>query len=527
MKKSLVCVGAAMLMALTGCGSSEAAQDDNTFTVGMECGYAPFNWQTSEQTETSVDLGGGMGYCDGYDIMMAKEIADEMGKELVVKKVAWDGLQPAVASGEIDAIIAGMTANEEREEGLDFTTPYYESEGMVMIVRKGGEEEGFTSIQDFSGKKVIGQKNTNYDDVIDQIECRQRTTRKLHETLLAAPRFRFPSVLSSEQATSDALASFHAQLCTPAQRVLDMTCGLGIDTFHIAQEASCVTALEINPTTAACAAHNASLLGLNNITVLEGDSVEFLNSSQPDSFDAIFIDPARRGSHGRRLFALADCSPDVTAILPQMLTVAPKVIIKASPMLDIKHTLSEISNVSRIIAIGDRHECKELVVICERDISAKEPTIISATITDCEPLDSFSFTFSKEETSHAVISDPKQGQWLHEPFPSVFKTGPFNLLSSRFGLNKIAPNSHLYTSDNAAEHFPGSSHRIIGVFSMSKNDTKALREKCEKADISTRNFPLKPEELLKKIKLKQGGTNRIWATRTASAKTVLILTAPE
>lgn len=383
------------------------------------------------------------------------------------------------------------------------------------------------ALEDVNRLRLANRGIAGFSDVIDQIECRQRTTRKLHETLLAAPRFRFPSVLSSEQATSDALASFHAQLCTPAQRVLDMTCGLGIDTFHIAQEASCVTALEINPTTAACAAHNASLLGLNNITVLEGDSVEFLNSSQPDSFDAIFIDPARRGSHGRRLFALADCSPDVTAILPQMLTVAPKVIIKASPMLDIKHTLSEITNVSRIIAIGDRHECKELVVICERDISAKEPTIISATITDCEPLDSFSFTFSKEETSHAVISDPKQGQWLHEPFPSVFKTGPFNLLSSRFGLNKIAPNSHLYTSDNAAEHFPGSSHRIIGVFSMSKNDTKALREKCEKADISTRNFPLKPEELLKKIKLKQGGTNRIWATRTASAKTVLILTAPE
>ena len=126
MKKALLSAGALALL-LTGCSSSSDASSNSNdqFKVGMECGYAPFNWQTSSETETSVDLGSGMGYCDGYDIMMAKDIADNMGKELVVKKIAWDGLQPALESGEIDAIIAGMTANEEREEGIDFTTPYY------------------------------------------------------------------------------------------------------------------------------------------------------------------------------------------------------------------------------------------------------------------------------------------------------------------------------------------------------------------------------------------------------------------
>ena len=147
MKKALLSAGALALL-LTGCSSSSDASSNSNdqFKVGMECGYAPFNWQTSSETETSVDLGSGMGYCDGYDIMMAKDIADNMGKELVVKKIAWDGLQPALESGEIDAIIAGMTANEEREEGIDFTTPYYESDGMVMIVKKGSEEEKATSI---------------------------------------------------------------------------------------------------------------------------------------------------------------------------------------------------------------------------------------------------------------------------------------------------------------------------------------------------------------------------------------------
>ena len=175
MKKELLAAACAAMM-LVGCGGS-APEEKDTFVVGMECAYQPFNWQTTEPTETSVSLGEA-GNVDGYDIMIAQDIADSLGKELVIKKIAWDGLPLAVESGEIDAIIAGMTANDEREEGMDFTTPYYASEGMVMIVRKGSEQESYTDIQDFSGQKVMGQKNTNYDTVIDQIEGVDHVTPK-------------------------------------------------------------------------------------------------------------------------------------------------------------------------------------------------------------------------------------------------------------------------------------------------------------------------------------------------------------
>lgn len=177
MKKQLWSAAACAMMILAGCSSasngsstaSNASADSDTFTVGMECNYAPFNWQQVEGSDTAVELGGGAGYCDGYDVMISQDIAENLGKKLVVKKINWDGLQPALDSGEIDAIVAGMTANEEREEGIDFTTPYFSSE-MVLIVPKGSELESFTDIQQFSGHKVIGQKNTNYDTVIDQIE---------------------------------------------------------------------------------------------------------------------------------------------------------------------------------------------------------------------------------------------------------------------------------------------------------------------------------------------------------------------
>ncbi|MBP3853800.1 MAG: transporter substrate-binding domain-containing protein, partial [Erysipelotrichaceae bacterium] len=164
-------------MALVGCGSGSSAEDDKTFTVGMECAYQPFNWQTSEETETTAELQDGSGYCDGYDVVIAKKIADDMDMDLQVKKIAWDGLQPALDSGEIDAIIAGMTQNKEREEGIDFTTPYYESD-TVMIVRKDSEMASYTDIQQFSGKRVMGQKNTNYDTIIDQIDGVEHQTPK-------------------------------------------------------------------------------------------------------------------------------------------------------------------------------------------------------------------------------------------------------------------------------------------------------------------------------------------------------------
>lgn len=175
--KKLGCVVAACLV-LGGCGSSSSdkGSESDSFVVGMECNYAPYNWQTNAQTDTSVSIGGA-GYCDGYDVMVAQKIADALGKSLEIKKLDWDGLEPALSSGSIDAIIAGMTANEEREQGIDFTTPYYDSE-MVLIVRKDDALANATSIQDFNGKAVIGQMNTNYDTVIDQINNVNHLTPK-------------------------------------------------------------------------------------------------------------------------------------------------------------------------------------------------------------------------------------------------------------------------------------------------------------------------------------------------------------
>ncbi|MGB4984942.1 MAG: transporter substrate-binding domain-containing protein [Erysipelotrichaceae bacterium] len=156
-----------ILFLLVGCTNNTKKE---TITMGSECNCSPFNWTTLDKASESILIDGGTaGYCDGYDIQIGKIIAQELNKELVVKKIEWDGLSIAVNNGEIDMIIAGMTDTPERRNGLDFSNPYYESD-MVMVVRKDSKYVNSKSIQDFNGANVVGQLNTFHDKIIDQIE---------------------------------------------------------------------------------------------------------------------------------------------------------------------------------------------------------------------------------------------------------------------------------------------------------------------------------------------------------------------
>lgn len=177
----LVMIFVLVPMILVGCGGGDAKVDggevqggtqgngNNTFKVGLEAGYAPFNWTQLDDSNGGVKIEDNAEYAGGYDVEIAKRIAEGLGKELVIVKTEWDGLLPALTSGTIDAIIAGMSPTEERLESIDFSDVYYTSD-LVMVVRKGGKYESAKSIQDFSGAKITGQLNTFHYTVIDQID---------------------------------------------------------------------------------------------------------------------------------------------------------------------------------------------------------------------------------------------------------------------------------------------------------------------------------------------------------------------
>ncbi len=175
-KKNLMIVVLVLACALVlcGCGNKED-ESANTFTVGLECNYAPYNWTQTDDSNGAVAISDGSGYCGGYDVQIAKQIAASMNKDLVIVKTEWDGLIPAVNSGKIDAVIAGMSPTEERKTSVDFSEPYYESE-LVIVVKADSEYANATSLEDFDGAKIVAQLNTFHDTVIDQIPNVQHQT---------------------------------------------------------------------------------------------------------------------------------------------------------------------------------------------------------------------------------------------------------------------------------------------------------------------------------------------------------------
>ena len=169
MKRVLTFLTLALLLA--GCSPPASGNNDdssNVLKVGMECNYAPFNWTQVEDSETAEPISS-VDYCDGYDVVMAARIASELGMDVQIVKTDWDNLIPALNNNDIDLIIAGMTATPDRAEAVNFTNPYYESQ-MVVVVRADSELTNITNIQELSGYNVLGQLNTLYDEIIDQIE---------------------------------------------------------------------------------------------------------------------------------------------------------------------------------------------------------------------------------------------------------------------------------------------------------------------------------------------------------------------
>ena len=177
---SLIVMVLTITLLIVGCGASsnsdsapapetEVAKETDTFKVGLECGHPPFNWTQLDDSNGAVPIEGSPEFAGGYDVEIAKRIAEGLGKELVIVKTEWTGLLPALTSGKIDAIIAGMSPTEERKETIDFSDIYYKSD-LVMVVKRGSKYENATSIQDFKGAKITAQLNTFHYTVIDQIE---------------------------------------------------------------------------------------------------------------------------------------------------------------------------------------------------------------------------------------------------------------------------------------------------------------------------------------------------------------------
>lgn len=350
---------------------------------------------------------------------------------------------------------------------------------------------------------------------IVQIAGRQIAAEKI-PSWQAVEGILYPRHLSLEQCSSELTARYKATLAT-GESMTDLTGGFGIDCAFLATGFGQATYVERQTELCEIASHNFPLLGLNHITVCNEDGVKHLQEMAP--VDCIFIDPARRNEHGGKTVAIADCEPDIAALEELLLSKAKKVIVKLSPMLDLTLALKDIKQAAEAHIVSVNNECKELLLVLKKEAPCRN--IICINITNRET-QRFVFTREEEQTAECRYTD-STGRYLYEPNASILKAGAFRILAQRYGLEKLHPNSHLYTSDTLAEGFPGRVFEITRTCTFNKKEIKETLEGIKKANISIRNFPASVAELRKRIKLSEGGDDYLFATTLNNDKKLLIL----
>lgn len=369
----------------------------------------------------------------------------------------------------------------------------------------------------------------SYQEAIDQIEARRKSGAKLN-ALTCNPRFIFPATICAEQATSSMIAAFHASLIAPGSRVLDLTAGLGSDVVAFAKVASCVTAIERDPHFCDVLRLNSRSLGCGNINVENAEAVQWIGSlkdseasADAPAFDTVYIDPHRRGSDNSRTYAFQDCEPDISALAPRLLELAPLLMVKASPMLDISAAAEAIAGTEKIYVVSEGRDCKELLVFARP--GAKFNEVIAVSIRNGQ---THQFAVPADELGKsskiALVANQMEicAGYLYEPDASMMKLRCWDALSARFingagepELRLLHPNTNLFHSSELLESFPGRIFRVNGI--IGSRDMKHLRG--DTANTATRNYPLTADQLNKKLKLKSAATDRyiygVRAGRTA------------
>ncbi|MDL2255092.1 SAM-dependent methyltransferase [Parabacteroides sp. OttesenSCG-928-K15] len=352
---------------------------------------------------------------------------------------------------------------------------------------------------------------------VDQLIARRHIREKLPEWY--AREVWFPSRVSAEQCSSESTARYKQQFIKPGQSVCDLTGGLGVDSYYLSRVADKVHYVERFPVYCEMARCNFGLLGATNIEVTEGDGTELYTSFS--GIDLFYIDPARRGKGNSRVFALADCEPDLTQLLPGLLAHAPQVVAKLSPMADLQQTMALLPGTREVHVLSVKNDCKELLFVAGRDVSVASPEIHCINYTSAEQYDAFRFSWQEERNSQPAFAD-EVGRFLYEPNASILKAGAFKVLAVRFGLQKIAVNSHLYTSAEAVTGFPGRSFEVLEVHPFNKQLCKQLCKRLPQANITTRNFPLSVKEIRQRTRIAEGGHVYLFATTLQNGGKVIV-----
>lgn len=374
--------------------------------------------------------------------------------------------------------------------------------------------------------QLAGRKDLDAAFVVRQVEGWQRLRTKVPRWA-ETPGLRYPHRLALEQCSGQAAAEYKAQVVADLLRraeaegaavprsMADLTGGLGVDFSFIAPAFAEATYVERQEGLCDLARHNFPLLGLEGAKVVCGDGVDYLKHMEPVGL--LFLDPARRDGAGRKTVRMEDCEPDVCALLPLLLAKARWTVLKLSPMLDISGALAALGCVREVHVVSVGGECKDLHLVLSQPEGGGEVRVTASH-------NGIPFCFSPTEEAEAQPRYATQpAEWLYEPGAALLKAGCFKLIATRFGLEKLHPHSHLYTAGHFVEHFPGRCFRVVETLGFGKQDLRRLRSLTAQANLTVRNFPSTVDALRRKLKLREGGNDYLFATTLADGAHALIL----
>ena len=344
----------------------------------------------------------------------------------------------------------------------------------------------------------------------------------------------FPPKLSLEQSSSELTAQYKAQLIKEFMgnepfTHIDLTGGMGIDCYFIAQYTQTSHYVELNPDLCQIAQHNFTHLN-PNITVHNTTAEEFLkqttDNGQQNSSLLIYLDPARRGNHGEKLVSISDCQPDVVELLPQMFQITDKVVVKLSPMLDITRAINELTHIEHLYVISVGNECKELLLFINREYNGEtqiHAINLKSTVNSQQTTDRLLTGTLSHESALSLTYAREVGKYLYEPYAAHLKSGLYKTIAEAYAVEKLHQHSHLYTSMELNGEFPGRHFKVEQVVPFDKKSAKSLFKSLKQANLTTRNFPLTVSELRTQYKIKEGGATYIFATTLHDDSKVLIV----
>ena len=349
-------------------------------------------------------------------------------------------------------------------------------------------------------------------ELVEQIESKSKAKQKL-PTWFETKNIFYPNKLNLSQTSSEISAHYKSNL-VKGKTLIDITAGLGIDSYAFSKNINRVFHVEKNEELSAIAQHNFIQLGATNIECISADGISFLKNN-PQSFDWIYLDPSRRDKNNKKVYYLSDCEPDVSEHLDFLFTKSNNILIKTGPLLDLNNGLKQLRNVKEIHIIAIGNEVKEVLWLLDKNYS-EEPQIKTINFKN-ETEQIFQFHLNQERSVISTYSRPLA--FLYEPNAAILKSGAFEYIGKHYNLNKIHSNSHLYTSGELIS-FPGRVFKILNILDYSKKSLKKIN--TSKANITTRNFPDSVEKIRKKLQLKDGGNSYLFFTTDKDQKLIVI-----